>query len=370
MTTELTEPVTSESRPPALEAALRVIDRAVAEWCNAPWVAAKARGLVAGYHARWASSRWEIVAGRSTFRLPIINPATGRRSRTFSQAGRCDGVVLRDGRPLLLEVKTTSEEIDQPAAPFWRRALVDGRSALHALALRQLGCPARGTLFDVVRRPAIRPRAIPKGSAATSDARGDGTLAEIRERGTYFGRPLDDDQRQAALEGDGRETDDLFAIRLAADTLQRPAWYFQRRIVYRGRGRLAHDAAELWQTTDEIRRCRRSGWHYRNSDACARYGTPCPFLEICAGRCRPDSEQFRHCERIHPELADRLVAAEEPGVLTPSRIQCFRLCRRKHYYRYELGIVPAEPPDRESLLLGRLIHEAVAAWWREAGTKP
>ena len=352
--------------PDALGAAFEAIDRAAAGWCAAPLVVAKARGLMAGYHARWAAAGWETLGVEPVFDLPIINPATGRRSRTFRQAGRCDGLIARRGRRYLLKVKTTAEEIVRPGVPFWRRLLMDGQSGLYALAQRQQGRPVAGTLYDVLRRPVIRPRGIPRGRPAETDPPGEGTLAEIRRRGTYFGRALSAGQRRAAL-GHARETPELFALRLAADTLRRPGWYFQRRIVVRSRQQLAHQAAELWQTADEIRCCRHGGRHYRNSDACMPYGVACPFLPICSGRVGPDSDRFRRQARIHPELAPQVAAADERQVLTHSRIRCFRLCRRKHYFRYELGIAPVEPTRSESFLLGRLIREATGAWWRSAG---
>lgn len=45
------------------------------------------------------------------------------------------------------------------------------------------------------------------------------------------------------------------------------------------------------------------------------------------------------------------------NLLTHSRQQCFQTCRRKHYFRYVLGVRPAS--DAKPLRLGRAIHEAL-----------
>ncbi len=347
----------------ALEASLDAITRAVGRSANAKELAAKAWGLMIGYHARWARSGWKAVAVQAGFQLPIINPATGRRSRTFIQAGRCEGVVSRGAEEFLLESRTTGEDLDRSDAPFWRQLAVDTRTGTYALARRQLGRPVAGVLHDMLRRPQIRPRAISKGTPKRSDRENVGTRLELQRRKTYFGWPVDRHEQEAVLQGDGRETARLHGIRIAADALRRPDWYYQRRVLKGSERQLTLRARELWETAVEIRLARRAGRHYANSQGCMAYHTACPYLPICCGRDTPQSSRWCTAPSIHPELAGELEDVDEREVLTPSRIQCFNLCRRRHYFRYELGIVPVGQPASEALRLGRVIRQALAAWW-------
>jgi hypothetical protein len=356
--------VDPSSIDPALGAAFRAVDEAAGEGDDSRILAAKARGLMIGYHARWAKGRWDLVADEPVFHLPIINPATGYRSHTFTWAGRCHGVVARDGRTCVLESKTAAEDLGPADAPVWRRLAVDTRAGGYALARRQQGRAVGGILYDVVRRPGMRPRVVPKGNAKRTERENVGTRIELERQGTYFGRPVDERQQAAPSGGDGRETPDLYALRIAADTLRRPAWYFQRRVVRRSPAELTGYGRDLWQAAVEIRLARRAGRHYRNSDACTAFHTPCPYLPLCSGRDTVDSDRWQWIRSIHCELGSAIDGVDERSVLTHSCIQCFKLCRRKHYFRYEMGIVPANTPPSKTLSLSRLIHRALAAWWR------
>src|SRR6185436_13920361 len=98
--------------PTPLENALAVLPR---EGDDATLlVAAKCRGLMIGYHARWESANWQAESVEEVFHVPVVNPATGAKSRTFTMAGKYDGIVTRDNQFYLLEHKTTSEDISDP----------------------------------------------------------------------------------------------------------------------------------------------------------------------------------------------------------------------------------------------------------------
>jgi hypothetical protein len=277
-------------------------------------------------------------------------------------------VVVRGCERLLLKWKTTAEDVEPADAPFWHRLGLDPQTDLYACARRRQGDPVAGVLYDFLRRPHLRPRAVPKGSPKRADRENVGTRLELEKRNTYFGWPVDQHQRDAVFRKDGRETPELFSLRVAADAIRRTGWYFQRMIVRRSQEQLARQEEELWQTAVEIRLARRHGRLYRNSDACMAYHTPCPYLPICSGRDTPDSDRWRPARSIHPELPGELSGGVgEPSVLTHSRIQCFKLCRRRHHYRYELGIVPADAPSGDALRFSRLVYRALAAWWGHQG---
>src|SRR5579872_5658882 len=153
--------------------------------------AAIARGLMRGYDSRWVDAGWTALAVEEEYHLPIINPDTSKPSRTFTHAGKLDGKAEFGGKRFLVEHKTSSEEISDPNAPYWRRLEIDAQVSGYMLAQWQQGNKLDGTLYDVIRKPGIRPKQVTRGSRL--------------------------------------ETPEEFEERLYADTLERPEWYFQRR---------------------------------------------------------------------------------------------------------------------------------------------
>lgn len=313
-------------------------------------IVAKVKGLLFGYDARWRDADWRLVGeAERTVRLPILNPESGRTSRTFTQAGKFDGIATGYGKTVLLEHKSTSEDIADPDAPYWRRLTIDSQVSKYMLQAWQNGQKLDGCLYDVVRKPAIRPKKLDKAA-----------IAEITTRGQYCGFDLADERVDAVLHGQLEESPELYACRLAAETIAEPQKYFARRSVPRLDSEVVEYAAELWQIADEIRLARVNDRHFRNSAACMDFGRPCEYLGICSGHDSTDSDRWRRAESVHDELDG---IGDGRDVLTNSRIKCFQTCRRKHFYRYELGLRRAQDDEPESLWLGTVLHAALAAWW-------
>jgi len=307
--------------------------------------------MVIGYDARWSEAEWRLDGEpEQTVQLPIINPETGRTSRTFTQAGKFDGTVYGYGKRLLLEHKSTGDDIADPNSTYWRRLAIDSQVSKYMLQSWQLGEKLDGALYDVIRKPAIRPKKL---------SRAEG-LAAIG--GAYCGFDVDPETSDAVARGMERESPDLFALRVASETLAEPERYFQRRTIPRLDGDVLEYAAELWTIADEIRIARNSGRNFRNSAACLDYGRPCEYLGICSGYDSEESDNWTRADDVHAEL-DGIVGGGR-NVLTNSRIKCFQTCRRRHYYRYELGLRRIAEDEPEALYLGSLLHEALASWWK------
>lgn len=344
----------------ALDAALAAINQIV------PWdeidqarqlIAAKCRALVTGYHAKWIGSDWRADAVEQTVHLPIVNPESGRTSRTWTQAGKFDGIVSGFGRRLLLEHKTvgSSEDIADPSSAYWRRLAIDSQVSAYMLQSWQGGEKLDGILYDVIRKPALRPAQLTKAG-----------IRGVLDAGEYHGfRVSDETAAWVAEQQHGTvESHELFTARLAADLLAQPDRYYQRRQIPRLDSDVLEYATELWDIGQEILAARNNERHYRNSAACMEYGRPCEYLGVCSGFDTIDSDRWQRADRVHGELN---LDHDGRSILTHSRIKTFQTCRRKHYYRYELGIRRRDEEDSEVLFLGSLMHTALEAWWLAQG---
>ena len=306
-----------------------------------------ARGLMTGYHHRWIDEDWTVESVEQEFHVPIFNPASKRRSPLFTHAGKFDGTISRNGDPYLLEHKTCREEIG-PGSPYWTRLSIDTQISGYLLASWHLGRKLTGVLYDVIRKPEIRPKRL--GLKETMMVKTTGLYCNVHLSPEAY--------QQFSLADDFRETPEMFQARLVQDTSERPDWYFGRQLVTRLEKELLTYAEELWRTTKDIHVAESSGDHRRNDKACFAFHRPCEYLGLCAGHDHPTRAHWRQLPLLHPELEDPTCG---PTTLTHSRISTFTTCRRKHFYRYGLAITRWDTP--EPLAFGSLLHEALAAWW-------
>lgn len=143
--------------------------------------AATLAGLLNGYFAHYPDAGGIAVHPEAQFDFPLDG------SRTFSVAGKIDGLcVLADGRPALIEHKTTGDSLDS-ASDYWMRLRFNGQVLQYVDAARRFGWAIETVVYDVVKKPAIR-------------------------------------QKQ-------NETAGEFCARLANDAKERPEFYFARREV-------------------------------------------------------------------------------------------------------------------------------------------
>jgi hypothetical protein len=334
-----------------LEAAHQAIDEAIGANPDAQLIRAKCRGLMAGYDTRWRNAGWEALAVETVLQSDLFNPSTKCKSRTFTVAGKLDVIARHAGRSYVVDHKTTSQDITDPDAPFWRQLSIEGQPTHYMLLGWVNGYKFDGAMWDVVRKPGISPKKLDKA-----------TRAAVVANGTYCGTRITDADRKLIGDGEERETLGMFEARLAEDTHERHEWYFQRRMVPRLDGEIIEYAEELWDIGQEMAAVRRTGRHYRNSGSCMPFGSPCDFLGVCSGHDTTESDRWRTAETRHPELEGAV--GEGLNVITNSRIRCFQSCRRRHHFKYELGLERQDAEEREALFFGTVFHLALEAWWK------
>jgi PD-(D/E)XK nuclease superfamily protein len=206
----------------------------------------------------------------------------------------------------------------------------------------------------VIRKPSIAPKQI-------TTKRDKEALYHSKQ---YYGAALAEGDVDEFLATE-RETPRMYAARLIQDcTETRPEWYFQRRQIPRLDAEIVEYAGELWGHTQDLIVSRRESRWPRNSGACMLYGSPCKYLGICSGHDSIESGQWTTKEWVHPELP-LIGITNGKDILTNSRIRTFQTCRQKHYLQYEVGIERIDAQEREALIFGLKLHEALEPYFLE-----
>lgn len=306
-------------------------------------------GIVTAYEDRWRHTfdGLKLLESEVTYTAPIINTATKKPMRIFTQAGKLD-TILQDGSyTVLMDHKTTSDDIGDPDSTYWRQLIIEGQPKHYEILLLANGKRVDRIAWDVVKKPGIRPKQIDKKSATA--------ITSLHE---YVGYKVSNETQQAIIDGKlPRENAELYGYRVAREMLDNQDKYFQRRSVTRLDHELVKYADEIFEIAHEINGTRKSGRHFRNSGACMQWGRPCVYLGLCSGHDTEDSDNWLRREAVHRELDDSV--GDGRNVLTNSRIKCYQTCRRKHYYQYEMGLERVREEEAEALYFGTLWHEVL-----------
>lgn len=220
------------------------------------------RTLLAGHLWRYSADNVEVIAVELPFDIPLINPDTGAASRTFTLAGKIDAIIrLSDGRLAVLEYKTAGEDIT-PDSEYWLRLRCDSQISQYVIAARAIGYDIACVMYDVTRKPTIKPLAVPlldeQGLKIVLDAAGNRV---VKKDGT---------PRQSASTADGyilqtrTESPEEFGARLLNDIGDRPDYYYQRREVPRLEDELTAYQLEVWQQAQQLMAAQRCGRWFRN----------------------------------------------------------------------------------------------------------
>ena len=251
-----------------------------------PFDRALVMGMFQGHLDRYESDedQMEVVATELEFDIALINPETTRPSTVWRFRGKIDRVVrLADGRLALQEYKTTTRDFS-PGAEYWQKLHMDQQLSIYVIAARELGYDVQTVLYDVTRRPMLKPL-----KATPEDKR-----KYIQKTGELYAN-------QRAEDEDPGE----YAIRVSAAIDADPEKHFSRIEIARLDQDLDDCRGEIWSQQLVIRECQRSGRWWKNPGAC--YGIfPCDYLPICLNRDLESNTPigFVRLENVHPELGD------------------------------------------------------------------
>lgn len=256
------------------------------------------------YFWRWASPGIKYLAKEFSFELPLINPETGRASKTFRVAGKMDGVVvLEDTRNAVMENKLQSESLDAES-DLWRRLRIDHQITMYVMAARRLGYDVATVLYDVARKPTITAGDVP---LLDEDGMKIVMYTDGKRVHTNKGKPRQTgDKAKGYLLQTRPMAPEEWAEKLRNDIGRRPEWYYARTEIPRLDNDIAEFERELWDIAKVIRDAQLHDRFYRtcNRDTCSL----CPYFELCSAKHDPRMdavpEGFFITTNLHPELGD------------------------------------------------------------------
>lgn len=259
---------------------------------------AKLRVLLRGYDARWAGECHAVAGVEVEFRAPLLNPETGAVSRTYALGGKID-VLLERG---FIEHKTTSQEIGLGSI-YWRKLVLDPQVSTYYAGAKALGREVDHCVYDVLRKPGLRPSQIPltdeNGVKIVLDLDGQ----RVRTKDGKKWRQTGDSDAGYVLQT-RPETAEEYEARLTEEIAAHPDRYYQRGQVVRLEADEHEARLDAWQLTRAMREAEIAGRHPRNTDACERYGRLCAYFDVCAGTVSlDDPARFRRVDQVHEELS-------------------------------------------------------------------
>jgi hypothetical protein len=247
-----------------------------------PYALVTAEELLVAYTARWSSSPLRALAVEIQFDMPLINPETNAPSRTFRRGGKIDVVAVDGDEQCIIEHKTTSYDIEEGSSYLRKVRALDTQVSTYMAGAKSLGYAPTKCVYDVVRKPGIRPlKATPEES-----------------------KKYTKDGRLYANQRDHDETPEEYRARLRLDINERPDRYFARVDIVRLEEEEREHAFDVWQTTRLMREAENNGFAPKNPDACSNFGA-CPYLVVCEGMASIDDDTlFRTASTAHEELAE------------------------------------------------------------------
>jgi hypothetical protein len=238
--------------------------------------------MMAGYVAQW--SEFPVCClSEQEIEVPIRNPATGRKSRRFVQYGFTDMVALHDsGKLWLWEHKTTSQIDGNTIQKLWSDSQITG----YVAALRDKGIHVEGVIYDLAQKPSIE---LGK-SRPTHALEVDGGQYFVVEQKTQWAE-FQGEKRWKKKDFSGRvyrvsegaadqEASRKFYSRLRAWHLSDPAPY-HREEVFISERQITDWREDIWQVTQELLSCRRTGYWYRNTGRCFDWHRACEYAALC-----------------------------------------------------------------------------------------
>jgi len=240
-----------------------------------------ARAMMTGYFQAYVSDKdsFEVVCLEKEFQGEIINPKTGSFSRSFSFAGKVDGVVKVAGEHYLLEHKTAST-ID---STYIERLWNDFQITLYSWYMREVyKYPIVGIIYNILGKAKLK-----QGEGETEaeyETRRQELIAKSKSGKTTAKRKMP-------------ETDEEYHERLQKKCSDPKM--FHREIIYISQDRYADLRQELWELSQTFLFARRRKFFCKNTSSCYQYRRQCAYHPICTAK-DPQMAIDNFFEKVEP----------------------------------------------------------------------
>lgn len=282
------------------------LDAAIAQTLETdiePIEAARCRVMLVGYHLRWKDEPFDVLAVEAEFRGDLVNPKTGKASKTWQLAGKIDVIIRdrRDGLVYLVEHKTSSEDVS-PGSDYVKRLKMDGQVSTYFEGGRLLGYDIAGCIYDVLCKPKHELRQVPEldehGNKQVFDSEGNRVRTA---QGKWRQTP---DSAQGFVLKSREETLDEFTARVGEAVALEPDAYFARPMVVRLEAELNESLTDTWELAQGLQYDEVKGRYPRNPDSCVSFGRTCPYFAVCCGEASVDDQRlFARTDQVHSELS-------------------------------------------------------------------
>ena len=241
-----------------------------------------------GYRVRYPEEDFQILTVEQEFSIPIINPLTGRSSRTFELRGKVDGLVQMrgSGELFLLEHKSAA----QITGDYIERLPSDFQINLYSMALsRFLKRKISGVIYNVTRKASL------KQSEGETEAQFEVRRAELIERSKTG---------KSSANRKMPESDEAFRERLR-EKYSDPEMFY-REILYLSDEDALRTSTEIWDITKLILTARRENSWIPNWESCFKFGSqPCRYWPLCRSSNNPNvRENFYKIAPPNEELVE------------------------------------------------------------------
>lgn len=270
------------------------------------------RALLSGYFWRWMDSGIRYICAEQKFNLKIKHPKTQRSVTGWEWAGKIDAIVeLVDLRLAVKENKLLSESLDSDS-DLYRRLQIDSQISGYIVAAREMGYPVDTVLYDVTRKPTIKPTDIPlldqDGLKVVLDRTGTRVL-------TKQGKPRQTADTELGYVVVSRKmTPDEWGEKIVADIGERPDYYYARREIPRLDKDLEEWKAEMYEVQRTISEAQKYNRWFKtvSKNTCDH----CPYFGLCSTGFDPQSGTlpvgFVRVDDVHPELRGSDVHSTPP----------------------------------------------------------
>jgi hypothetical protein len=246
--------------------------------------ALKVRAMLDVYHDFWDRDEYETIATELEFSLPLLNPDTGHKSRTYQLAGKIDAIAKdKKGDYYLIEHKTSGMDISNGSA-YWQRLFLDEQVGIYLHAARRLGYPVIGCVYDVLRKPLIKMQ------------------LETPEEKKKYTKGKDGAVRLYKGQRDSDETEEDYYLRVLKELAANPTKYLVRAQVVRTSTDERTLLRSLWFEARQMTLYRRENLHPTNSQSCFKFNQACKFFDLCCNTSNLTDDRWIRKDKIHTEL--------------------------------------------------------------------